>query len=59
MDQKLPIEAMINPIAERIKRIQPMKLTCLLLMANPNVRAVKPHRLMVYFVKTTPMLLLG
>lgn len=59
MDQILPMEAMINPIAERIKRIQPMKLICLLLMANPNVQAVAPHRLMVYFVKTTPLLLLG
>jgi hypothetical protein len=53
------MEAMINPSAERIKRIQPMKLICLLLMATPNVRAATPFRLMVYFVNTTPLLLLG
>ena len=59
IDQKLPMEAMINPSAERIKRIQPMKLICLLLMATPNVRAAVPDRLMVYFVNTTSLLLLG
>jgi hypothetical protein len=53
------MEAMINPSAERIKRIQPMKLICLLLMATPNVRAAVPDRLMVYFVNTTSLLLLG
>ena len=53
------MEAMINPSAERIKRIQPMKLICLLLMATPNVREAVPDRLMVYFVNTTSLLLLG
>ena len=53
------MEAMINPSAERIKRIQPIKLICLLLMATPNVRAAVPDRLMVYFVNTTSLLLLG
>jgi hypothetical protein len=39
MDQKLPMEAMMKPIADRIKSIQPMKLICLLLMATPNFQA--------------------
>ena len=41
------------------KKIQPIKLICLLLIATPNVRAVVPGRLMVYFVNTTSLLLLG
>ena len=36
-----------------------MKLICLLLMATPNLRAAMPYRLMVYFVNTTSLLLLG
>ena len=36
-----------------------MKLICLLLMATPNVRAAMPYRLMVYFVNTTSLSLLG
>ena len=39
MDQKLPMEAMMKPIAERTKSIQPMKLICLWLMAPPNFQA--------------------
>ena len=41
------------------KKIQPIKLICLLLMAIPTVRAAVPGRLMVYFVNTTSLLLLG
>ena len=39
IDQKLPMEAMMKPIADRIKSIQPMKLICLLFMATPNFQA--------------------